>query len=245
MRVSYEDVRNFKTIISVLSKLVDEASLKFKPEGIELEAIDRAHVSLLKLSFPKEEFKEYDVEQEVNFGFNTQYLLKVLSTARRKEELQIESTDVSQVTVRILGSYPKEFTLRNIDVSPPELPQLSLEFDVKASALSSAFKKGVEEIASVSELIELEADENGIKLKSKGEAEAEVELSKDAGSLQDIEITKPTQSDYSSDYLSDVISLTKLSGSMKVAFSSQKPLQLEFNTEAGGSVIYLLAPQLG
>ncbi|AWR94528.1 proliferating cell nuclear antigen (pcna) [Acidianus brierleyi] len=245
MKVSYDDVRYFKAIIEALSRLVDEASFKIKPDGIELEAIDRAHISLIKINLPKDEFKEYDVQEDMNFGFSTQYLLKVLSTSKRKEELEIESQDVSTIIIRINGEYPRVFELRNMEVSPPELPELKIEFDVKATLKSEAFRKAVSEIATVSDVVDIIADENGIKVKSKGEAEAEVELSKDSGSIQDIEISKPIESSYSTDYLNDILVLTKLSGNTKMSFAEQKPLQLEFNTESGGSVIYLLAPQLG
>lgn len=245
MKVSYDDVRYFKAIIEALSRLVDEASFKIKPDGMELEAIDRAHISLIKINLPKDEFKEYDVQEDMNFGFSTQYLLKVLSTSKRKEELEIESQDVSTIIIRINGEYPRVFELRNMDVSPPELPELKIEFDVKATLKSEAFRKAVSEIATVSDVVNITADENGIKVKSKGEAEAEVELSKDSGSIQDIEISKPIESSYSTDYLNDILVLTKLSGNTKMSFAEQKPLQLEFNTESGGNVIYLLAPQLG
>jgi proliferating cell nuclear antigen len=245
MKVSYDDIRYFKAIIEALSRLVDEASFKIKPDGMELEAIDRAHISLIKINLPKDEFKEYDVQEDVNFGFSTQYLLKILSTSKRKEELEIESQDVSTIMLRINGEYPRVFELRNMEVSPPELPELKIEFDVNAIVKSDAFRKAIDEIATVSDVADIIADENGIKVKSKGEAEAEVELSKDSGSLQDIEISKSTESSYSTDYLNDILVLTKLSGSTKMSFAEQKPLQLEFNTESGGSVIYLLAPQLG
>ncbi len=245
MKVSYDDVRYFKAIIEALSRLVDEASFKIKPDGMELEAIDRAHISLIKINLPKDEFKEYDVQEDMNFGFNTQYLLKVLSTSKKKEELEIESQDVSTILIRINGQYPSVFELRNMEVSPPELPELKIEFDVKATLKSDALRKAISEIATVSDVLDIVADENGIKVKSKGEAEAEIELSKDSGSIQDIEISKSVESSYSTDYLNDILVLTKLSGNTKMSFAEQKPLQLEFNTESGGSVIYLLAPQLG
>lgn len=245
MRVSYDDIRDFKAIISALSKLVDEASIKFKPEGIELIAIDRAHISLIKLSIPKESFKEYDVQEEFSFGFNTQYLNKILGTSKRKESISFEATDPSSVTIKIIGALTRDYQVRNLDVSPPEVPELNLQFDVSASITSSGFKKAVNEIASVSDVVVIKADENGITLKSRGESNVEVEFTKDMGGLQEIELNKPVESAYSAEYLNDILVLTKLSGFTKLAFSEQKPLQLQFNMETGGNVIYLLAPQLG
>ncbi|QIJ32888.1 proliferating cell nuclear antigen (pcna) [Acidianus sulfidivorans JP7] len=248
MRVSYEDVRDLKAIVTALVKLVDEASIKFTPSGIELVAIDRAHISLIKLSIPKEAFNEYDVQEEFSFGFNTQYFLKILSTSKRKETITFESNDPSLVSIELGGgsdSINRIYSIRNLEVSPPEIPELNLQFDVSATVNSSGFKKAIDEISAVSDVIIIRADENGILLKGKSESNVEVELDKNMGGLQDIELNKPTESSYSSDYLSDILVLTKLSGFTKLAFSEQKPLQIQFNMESGGNVTYLLAPQMG
>ncbi|NON62375.1 DNA polymerase sliding clamp, partial [Acidianus sp. DSM 29099] len=89
------------------------------------------------------------------------------------------------------------------------------------------------------------ADENGIKLSTKSETNVEVELTKDMGAVSELELTKPTSSTYSSEYLSDILVLTNLSGNTRLFFGEQKPLQLQFDMENGGNVVYLLAPQMG
>ncbi|WP_148691596.1 DNA polymerase sliding clamp [Acidianus manzaensis] len=245
MRVSYDDIRDLKSIVTALARLVDEASIKFGTEGVELIAIDRAHISLVKLSIPKDAFKEYDVQEDFNFGFNTQYFLKILSTSKRKESITFESSDPSSISIEISGGLNRVYSIRNLDVSPPEIPELNLQYDVSATANSSGFKKAIDEISAVSDVTIIKADENGLLLKGKSESGVEVELSKDMGGLQEIELSKPTESSYSSDYLSDILVLTKLSGFIKLSFSEQKPLQIQFNMESGGNVTYLLAPQMG
>lgn len=245
MRVVYDNAMDFKAIIEALSKMVDEASLTFSQEAMELSAIDRAHISLIKLRFPKEAFKEYDVTGQFRFGFNSQYMLKVLKSAKKKEQLEIESEDLSKINLRILGSTIRDFTISNIEVSASEIPEINFQFDVKAKVVSSAFKKAVSQIYAVSDSVQFNATENSLTLRSTGESDVEVEFTKDMESLQEISIEKPVSSTYSAEYLNDVLVLTKLSGFIAVLFSEQKPLQLEFNTDNGGSVVYLLAPQAG
>ncbi|EZQ03107.1 DNA polymerase [Candidatus Acidianus copahuensis] len=245
MRAVYEDSSHIKSILIALARLVDEASIKFGKEGIELVAMDRAHISLIKLKIPKEGFKEYEIEEEINFGFNTQFLMKVISSARRNETIEFSAEDPSIVFIRIVGSIMKEFKINNIDISQPDIPELNLQFDVNALVNSSAFKKAVDQISSVSDEIDFSADENGIKLSTKSETNVEVELTKDMGAVSELELTKPTSSTYSSEYLSDILVLTNLSGNTRLFFGEQKPLQLQFDMENGGNVVYLLAPQMG
>ncbi|AWR99519.1 proliferating cell nuclear antigen (pcna) [Metallosphaera hakonensis] len=245
MRVVYTNAFDFKTIIEALTKLIDEATFSFTTAGMDLVAIDRAHISLIKLHFPKEAFEEFDVEDQFKFGFNTLYMLKIMNSAKRKEKMEIELNNESDIVLRIMGDPLREFTIRNIEVPIPEIPELKLDFDVKAIVNSAGFKKAVSEISTVSDSVEIDGSDSGLKLRSKGSTEVEVEFSKELGGLQDIEVKKPALSSYSSDYLEDVLGLTRLSGFLNLLYSEQKPLQLEFNMENGGSVVYLLAPQMG
>ncbi|QKQ99812.1 proliferating cell nuclear antigen (pcna) [Metallosphaera tengchongensis] len=245
MRVTYVNAMDFKVVIDAISKLIDEVTFNFSTDGLSLVAVDRAHISLIKLHFPKEAFEEYDVPEEYKFGFNTQYMTKVMGSAKRKEKLELESSDMSEITIRMLGEPRREFVIRNIEVPLQEIPQLSLNFDVKAKVVSNGFKKAISEISSVSDSVEMEGSDEGLKLRSKGNVDLEVEFSKEMGGLQEIEVKKPSTSSYSAEYLNDVLILTRLSGFIDVLYSEQKPLQLEFNMESGGSVMYLLAPQMG
>jgi len=245
MRVVYDNAMDFKAIIEALAKMVDEASLTFNSDAMELTAIDRAHISLIKLRFPKEAFKEYDITEEFRLGFNTQYMLKVLRSAKKKEQLEMESQDPSQINLKIIGSMVRDFVVRNIEISASEIPEINFQFDVKAKVVSSGFKRAINEIYTVSDSVQFNATESSLLLKSAGESEIEVELTKDMGGLQEISIEKPVSSTYSAEYLNDVLVLTKLSGFTKILYSEQKPLQLEFNMDNGGSVVYLLAPQAG
>lgn len=244
MRIVYDDVRDLKAIIQALLKLVDEALFNIKPEGVQLLAIDKAHISLIKIELPREMFKEYDVPEEFKFGFNTQYISKLLKAAKRKEEIVIESDSPETVKLTLSGALNRVFNVNNLDVLPPEVPEINLEFDIRASVNSNGFKNAVEQISEVSDTLLISANEEKIVTKSDGENKVEVEFSKETGSIAEMEFNKESSSSYDIEYLNDILSLTKLSDYVKVAFAEQKPLELEFNMEGGGKVTYLLAPKI-
>lgn len=108
-------------------------------------------------------------------------MLKVMASAKRKEKIEMESREESEIVIRMLGEPPREFTIRNIEVPIQELPELKLDFDVKAKITSGGFKKAVSEIATVSDSVEIDATEMEIKLRSKESTEIEVEFSKEMG----------------------------------------------------------------
>ncbi|MDT7876055.1 proliferating cell nuclear antigen (pcna) [Sulfolobaceae archaeon RB850M] len=244
MHIVYDDVRDLKAIIQVLTKLVDEALFEIKDDGIQLIAVDKAHVSLIKIELPKDMFKEYDVQGEFNFGFNTQYMSKLLKAAKRKEEISIDADSEEVVKITLLGALGRVFKVNNLQVLPPEVPEINFEFDVRASVTSKGFKTAISEIATVADTVSISATEDKIIIKGEGENKIENEFSKDTGALAEIEFNKEASASYDVEYLNDILTLTKLSDYVKLAFSDQKPLQLDFNMEGGGKVTYLLAPKL-
>ena len=244
MRIVYDDVRDLKAIIQALLKLVDEALFDIKPEGIQLIAIDKAHISLIKIDLPKEMFKEYDVSEGFKFGFNTQYMSKLLKAAKRKEQIVIEAEAPETVNLTLSGALNRTFNIKNLEVIPPEVPEVNLEFDVRASINAKGFKNAISQISQVSDTLLISANEEKVVVKGEGENKVEVEFTKETGSISEMEFNKECSSAYDVDYLNDILSLTKLSDYVNVAFAEQKPMQLEFNMEGGGKVTYLLAPKL-
>lgn len=53
MRIAYANAMDFKTVIEALSKLIDEVTFTFTSSGLDVVAVDRAHISLIKLHFPR------------------------------------------------------------------------------------------------------------------------------------------------------------------------------------------------
>ena len=245
MHIYYDDARDIKAIIETLNKLIDEALFEIKPEGIKLTAVDRAKISLITIELPAEMFKEYDVQQEFKFGFNTQYMAKLMKAVKGKQAIALDADNEEVVKLTIIGAINREFDIRNIQVLPPEIPEANFEFDVKASISSKAFKTTIAEIGQVSkDSVTISATEDKIVIKGGEENKVENEFTKETGALADIEFNKEATATYDIEYIDNVLQLTKLSDYTKLAFSDQKPLQLEFNMEGGGKVTYLLAPKL-
>ncbi|MGC9106234.1 MAG: proliferating cell nuclear antigen (pcna) [Thermoprotei archaeon] len=244
MRVVHSDVRDIRAIVDALTKLVDEALLVFKPEGVELITVDRAHIALIKISIPSSAFQEYDVSEEFKFGFNAAMLSKLLKAASRKESLVLESSSPDVVTVKLVGGVERVYQVKNLEVIPPEVPELNLSFDVVATVSSAGIKKAVSEAKVVSDTVNVTADENSVKFYTEGESKVEVVLDKDTGGLIEIQVNKPSTAAYDVAYINDVMGLSRLGDTVNLAFSENKPLQLEFGTETSGKVTYLLAPKL-
>ncbi|BBD71941.1 DNA polymerase III sliding clamp [Sulfodiicoccus acidiphilus] len=243
MKVVYSDALSFRSLVQTISSLVDEAAFTFDRDGVVVVAMDPAHVSMITVKLGTVFFSSYDVAEKFVFGFNTQYLLRLLKFLRKGDALEISSDPSGLVILNVNGKVPRRFLLRNLSVSSPNLPQLKMEFDVRAVVSSEALFRAIDQASAVSDAVTFTVDESSLRIVAGEENALEVELSKDMGALREVSMKKKSTASYSLDYLNGITGLGRMSKEVELQFSEEKPLQLNFPVD-GGNVTYLLAPKL-
>ena len=90
-----------KKIIDSLSSLVNEVNLEATSNGLSLQAMDSAHVSLVALSMKEEGFEEYRCDKNTTLGLNLLDLGKVLKLAKPNDVMTIlANEDNSFLTIK-------------------------------------------------------------------------------------------------------------------------------------------------
>ena len=84
-----KDVVVFKKIIDSLSSLVTEVNLEATSNGLSLQAMDSAHVSLVSLNMKEEGFEEYRCDKNTTLGLNLIDFGKVLKLAKPNDVMTI------------------------------------------------------------------------------------------------------------------------------------------------------------
>ncbi len=242
IKVSYPDAQVFRNLFDTLSKMIDEISIYFDAEGMKIKAMDPANVALIDVNYPRDAFTEYEVEEPGHVGLNLSIALKLLKRAKRGDRLDIEADD-ERIKISIIGLVKREFVLRNLDVVTPEVPEASLDLDVKITILVDPLKQALKDIELIGDTAVFDFDgEEKLVLSSPGETRYTMELTRTSGAVIDVEARKEAKSTYSVDYLLNTLSLVKVADTVRIQFSTQMPLKMEFDLPAGGTVTYLLAP---
>jgi len=246
-RISYPDAKSFHSLLDALSKIVDEVSMKIKSDGVHITALDPAHVALIQIAMPVETFLEYDVkdvgDEGLKVGFNVATIAKIVKRGKKGDKLEIEATE-EKVKWSIVGATTKRYTFLNLDVPEPEIPEASLEFNVKLTMIVDPFKNILKDVEVVGDTVELEAPDNEVFIvRGVGATVSESKIKSDSPAVVEYEVKEPSKSSYSVDYLKNILSLTKVADAVIIEFSSEMPLRLQFRLPAGGEVTYLLAPK--
>jgi len=239
------EARAFASIIEALSRVVDEASMKFTPEKVILRALDPAKVSMFIMELPSILFEEYDVEEEVKIGFNTAVLLKLLKRSKRDDKLEI-ALEEGYAKFSIIGAYSKLYKILNIETAEEELPEPRIELNVNAIIHSEPLKHAIKDAETIGDVVEFSAEtEDELIIKGKGEtSETETRISKESGALISLEVKEPSKSTYAIEHIKNIVSLTKVADTVEVSFSTRMPLKLAFTILGEGKVTYFLAPKV-
>jgi len=243
-RISYPDARSFQNLLDALAKIVDEVSMKITRDGVRIVALDPAHVALIDVNLPPDTFLEYDVpDEEVRAGVNLSTVLKIVKRGKKGDKLEIV-VEEDKVRWSIEGATIKRYTLLNLDVPEPEVPEASLEFNARISMIVDPLRNALRDAEVVGDTVEFEApDDTVFIIRGVGAARTETKIPSDSPAVVEYEVKEASKSQYSIDYLKNILSLTKVADTVVLEFSSDMPLRLQFKLPAGGEVTYLLAPK--
>jgi len=237
----YPDASIFKNLFETVSKLVEEVKLLFSDEGLRIRAMDASNVALIDVAFPQSAFSEYVLESPLDVGLSMSTVIKVMKRARRGDRLEIEA-DEESATIKLVSSSKKEYRLRNIEVASQEIPELNISFNARIRMLTDPLKTILKDAEVAGSNAVFEASEDGKLIISSEEGRYRTELTSESSSVLEIDVKGNVKSVYDIIYLSNILSLTKVSDSLSIEFSSQAPIKLEFEVLGGGKITYFLAP---
>lgn len=235
----YPSAKVFVTLLEAVGEVADEILLRLEPNGAKVRALDPARISLIELEIPASAFTSYTAEKEISVGINLSSLLKIFPKPKKSEALKF-FVDEAFYTLVIEGTTPRSFRFRSIEVPVEEIPELKLEFSVRAILLSKAMKQALNSLRGAG-VIEVEVPTSDYMLLKGGGTS--VKLSRISGSIIDIEFKEPTRSAYEENYLMKVDPLLGLTEKLEFSFKSSSPLSMTFQVPGDIIVRYTLAPQ--
>ena len=115
-----------KEVVDVISALVDEAKFNIKPDGINLRAVDPAHVAMLDMTLQKKAFEEYKAK-ECELGIDIDKLKEVLKLAVAGDVFNIEHDEDKNRLILDVGNITRRMALVDTaGMSDPKVPNLNL-----------------------------------------------------------------------------------------------------------------------
>ena len=244
MKLTLSESRYFKDSISVISELVNEATFKIKPEGLEMIAMDPANVAMVIFKLLSSCFSEYQLEKPTSISINLNNLKQILRRAKPNDILTL-SLGEGKLDITLKSDTTRKFSLPLIDIEEKEKKKPELKFPVTIKTSSSILSDAIEDVGIVAESVSFEVLASKMRIVAEGDlSKADIEILPDDKTRIDTQTKDEIKSKYSVEYLKKMIAGSKIADEVTIQFDKNYPLQLEFKSVDKVLLNFILAPRV-
>jgi len=243
-----------KKVLDAIKDLLNEATFDCSEAGVQLQAMDNSHVSLVSLNLRSEGFDKFRCDRNLSMGMNLASLTKVLRCANNDDIITMKAQDNADVVTFVFestsGDRISDFDMKlmNLDQEHLGIPETDYACIVKMP--SSEWARIVRDLSGVGESIVIACTKQGVKFSSTGDiGSGNVKLAQSSSADDEktavhIDLQEPVTLTFASRYLNNFAKAAGLSDQVVLSMSPEVPLVVEFKIEDIGYIRYYLAPKI-
>lgn len=232
-----------KKLVADVTSLVDEVIVDFEKDGINIDAMDAAHVGMINLTLDEDAFESYN-SNGVTLGINMSRIDDYLKLVEKDGNVKIELIDDDKIMLESDDLRHKMKLLDTSDLSSKSLPDI--DYDNEISLLSKHIKRGVRASSNISDHIRVRVNEDDeIMYLYTEEQEDEIELTIDKSKWDSHDLDDDTDGNYANDYFKNMMDCVSNSQVVTISSKNDYPIKIEYEFDEGnGNIIFLLAPRV-
>ena len=254
VEVVFHQAHFFRRIVDSLKGLVEEITFECDSNGMNLQAMDVSHVSLISIELPESCFDTYKCRDNINLSFSVETLGKVLKSAATNDGLTIRS-EKSQEDIEIQLTSPSDdritkFKLKPIDVETEAVSIPDHTYRAKLTFSSNAFNKLVKSLSEIDDSVVIRCNEGSITFSVASPSLNSSTTFTSGGTAEDpteeieIDVSEECKVSYALRYLKVISGSSALANRVTLCFSPHFPLLVEYSMNEGGFVRFYLAPKV-
>ncbi len=245
MEAEFKDAEVFKRMMDATGSLMSDVSIDFNEEGFAIKAMDPANIAMILFEAKKSIFSSLSIEKPVKISISLDDLNGILKLVKKDDKIKI-SDSKNKLMLDISGKTKQHFAIPLIDenYTAQKVPQL--KFSAEVTVLGSLIKDSIKAAALVDDSIYFIVDRPRLVISSKNE---EKEFSQDLSindnkEIFDMKAESTTRSKYSIDYLTKFMASVDPEKPIKLSFSNNYPLKLDYEINSDASMSFVLANRL-
>lgn len=238
------DIRSdtLKSVVNIISTLIDEVKFTIDSDGMGLKAVDPAHVAMIEMHIGSGAFESFSADR-TEIGVDLDKIKDVLKLAGTGDMISMEQDENKGKLIFKVGNITRRMNL--VDTSSmgdTKVPQLDLSASISVPV--AELQRGIKASESISDHIALSANENGFSLSCEGDTDS-VDLVLDKSVLSDLSVKSEVRSIFPLDYFSNLIKAVPSDLVVTIGLDTDFPVKINFEMAGGnGRVRYLLAPRI-
>ncbi|XP_046860580.1 proliferating cell nuclear antigen-like [Xenia sp. Carnegie-2017] len=244
----------FKKVLDAIKDLVTEANWDCSANGMSMQAMDSAHVSLCFIDLNADGFDPYRCDRNLTLGLNISNLSKIMKCAANDDVVTIRAEDNADAVNLIFETPNQEkvseysLLLMNIDSEHLGIPETDYSATIKMP--SSELQRICRDLSQIGDSIGIACTKEGVQFSTSGDLgsgnislrqNACVDNEEDQVSIQ---LNEPCNLTFASRYLNFFTKATPLSNIVTLSLKADVPLVVEYKVGDIGSIKFYLAPKI-
>merc|ERR1712172_115156 len=243
-----------KKVLESLKDLLNEATWDCADTGIQLQAMDNSHVSLVSVLLRADGFDKFRCDRQLSMGMNLTSMSKILRCAAANDIITIKAQDQAD-TVTFMFESPNqekmadyEMKLMNLDQEHLGIPETDYAAVIKMP--SAEFQRVIKDLSQFGESVVISCTKEGVKFSAAGDiGVGNIKLAQPANVDKEeeavtIEMQEPVTLTFACRYLNMFTKASCLSAQVSLSMSPDVPLVVEYNIADFGHIRYYLAPKI-
>lgn len=243
-----------KKILDAIKDLLNEATFECSASGIQLQAMDNSHVSLVSMNLRSDGFDKYRCDRNLSMGINLGSMSKIMKCAGNDDVMTMKAQDNADTVVFVFESANQdklsdyEMKLMNLDQEQLGIPETDYSCIIKMP--STEFARICRDLSQFGESIVISCTKEGVKFSTAGDiGSANVKLAQTTSIDKEeeaiiIDMQESVTLTFASRYLNSFTKASPLSPQVQLSMSSDVPLVVEYRIEDIGHIRYYLAPKI-
>merc|ERR1711878_23590 len=243
-----------KKVLESIKDLLKEAAWDCSDSGIQLQAMDNSHVSLVSVNLRADGFDKFRCDRQLSMGMNLTSMSKILRCAANDDIITIKAQDQAD-TVTFMFESPNqekmadyEMKLMNLDQEHLGIPETDYAAVIKMP--SADFQRVIKDLSQFGESVVISCTKEGVKFSAAGDIgvgniklaqTANVDKEEEAVS---IEMQEPVTLTFACRYLNMFTKASCLAPQVTLSMSPEVPLVVEYKIGDIGHIRYYLAPKI-
>lgn len=242
-KIVLAESKYIKESIGILKDLVNEATIMISKKKLHLVEMDPANVMVIIFDLLSSVGTVWDVNKEVKFGINLNILNAVLKNAGKNDLIEISNKSKDEICVKLIGECSRDYTVPTVDISekPTRIP--NLKFASEINMPSGIFETQVNEAYTVSNSVQFKAKKGVFTVFAEGDL-LKVSIDNKANDRTEI-FSKGSVAKYSLDYLMKLIKCKKVSSKVRIRYSEDYPVRIDYYLLDKLNIGFILAPRVG
>jgi len=243
-----------KQALDSIKDLLNEATFECTASGIQMQAMDNSHVSLVSMLLRSDGFDKFRCDRNLSMGINLASMVKIMKCAASEDIMTMKAQD-SGDTVTFEFESPNqekvsdyEMKLMNLDQEQLGIPET--DYSCVITIPSGEFAKICRDLNQFGEAVVISCTKTGVKFSSVGDiGSANVKLVPTSNAEKPekdvkIEMQKPCTLNFACKYLLSFTKATPMTPQVQLSMSSDVPLVVEYKIADFGYIRYYLAPKI-